>query len=87
MITLYYPPKNSEFSYWKAQLEQLALPYQFAELKPGSEPRLRDGEREVAGSEAIGAYLDELQQFVNGWYEDRCDRHEFDPNTGSGLQL
>jgi len=87
MIRLFYPPETGELSYWKTRLEQLALPYQLAELERGNEPRLIDGEKEFTGAPAISTYLEELQQFVNGWYEDRCDRYEFDPDAGSGLQL
>lgn len=81
MITIYYQPDSKEISSWKERLNQVFLKYELVKKDTAVIPKLVDGEKQIEGSPAIEAYLNGLEQFVKGWYDDRCDRHDFDPDS------
>jgi hypothetical protein len=82
MITINYPPDNkSNISSWQTRLDTLFVKYTFKEDGRLKEPLLVDGAQQAQGLNAIDAYLDDLERLVDGWYEDRCDKHEFDPDS------
>ena len=81
MITIYYPLKNNKINGWKARLDHLPLSYTFVEQDATTIPLLVDGEIRIEGIPAIEEYLDGLDGLVAGWYEDRCDNYEFDPDA------
>jgi hypothetical protein len=82
MITINYPPANkSNISGWQTRLDPLFVKYTFSEDDTLKEPSLIDGAEQAQGISAIDTYLDDLERLVAGWYEDRCDKHEFDPDS------
>jgi|GEM_PF-1406683 hypothetical protein len=81
MITIYYKPGGYDTTGWAERLDRISLKYEFVEDHNSTQPRLVDSEKEVTGLMAIDAYIESQEQFVNGWYEDRCDRYDFDPDT------
>ncbi|MES2809723.1 MAG: hypothetical protein V4619_13920 [Bacteroidota bacterium] len=81
MIIINYPPGSRGIANsWKARLDQLVMSHHLVEDGSLSLPLLSDGGQKVEGIEAINAHIDHLEQFVSGWYEDRCDKYEFDPD-------
>jgi hypothetical protein len=84
MIIINYPPVNKgNVSGWQARLDLLFVKYSFSADDTLTEPLLIDGVWQVQGISAIATYLDDLERLVAGWYEDRCDKHEFDPDSKS----
>lgn len=82
MITLTYPSKNSnKVVSWQVRLDRQLFKYELKEDAGLATARLQDGNKLVEGITAIEAYLDDLETLVNGWYEDRCDRYEFDADN------
>lgn len=81
MITIFYPQNSVDITGWKERLERALLTYEVTMLDSSSMPKLVDGEKEAEGVTAIEAYIDSQQQFVNGWYEDRCDVYEFNTDA------
>lgn len=86
MITITYPLNSKQIDTWKERLSQLFLKYELVESNIDTEHKLTDGDKQLVGTTAVETYLDEQQQLVNGWYEDRCDRHDFDPDAQSAVQ-
>lgn len=78
MITLFYEHANKDISTWTDRLDQLFLKYNLVEEPEAKFPRLIDNNKIAEGKTAIDDYIDGLEQFVKGWYEDRCDKYEFD---------
>ena len=78
MITIFYEHANKDVSIWTERLDQLFLKYNMVEDSNLLLPRLVDDKKIAEGKAAIDAYIDGLEQFVKGWYEDRCDKYEFD---------
>ncbi len=87
MIILNYYAGTPLLVGWKERLERLALPYKLVEQPSDSEPSLIDGDKLMTGATNINEYIDSLESFVEGWYEDRCDRYDFDPDAPSGLKF
>jgi len=78
MITIFYEHANKDVSIWTERLDQLFLKYNMVEDSNLLLPRLVDDKKIAEGKAAIDAYIDSLEQFVKGWYDDRCDKYEFD---------
>ena len=82
MITIYYHPQDPRISSWKERLDKMFMKYQLIEQEEATIiPLLLDGERQLEGVDAIEDYLNDLEEFVRAWYEDRCDRHDYDPDA------
>ncbi len=81
MIKIFYPETGHDITGWKERLDRTPLKYEFIITDNSETARLVDGEKEVTGIPAIEAYLESQEQFVNDWYEDRCDKYEFDPDA------
>ena len=78
MITIFYEHGNKDVSIWTDRLGALFLKYKTVEESEAEFPRLVDDKKIAEGKPAIDEYIDGLEQFVKGWYEDRCDKYEFD---------
>ena len=81
MITLYLPAMNSAYNDLKIRLDALPLRYHIIDTDTAAEPRLVDKEHDILGRSSIEAYLGELEEFAKAWYEDRCDKYDFDPDA------
>ena len=81
MITIFYQPNSLDITGWKERLDRTSLKYEFVEQGDSAVPRLVDGEKKMDGIPAIEAYLESQEQFVKDWYDDRCDKYEFDPDA------
>jgi len=81
MITIYYNPQTQNISGWRELLDRISLKYEVFDVDKATQPRLIDGDKEAIGTAAIDEYLENLEKFVNGWYEDRCDKYDFDPDS------
>ncbi|MCQ6957042.1 hypothetical protein [Mucilaginibacter aquariorum] len=79
MLTIYHHQDDKDVRAWKDRLDQLFVKYEFIEQENNEIPKLQDSDKQVNGKEAIDTYLDGLEQFVKGWYEDRCDKYDFEP--------
>jgi len=78
MITIFYEHGNKDVSTWTDRLNQLFLKYNLVEEPEAEYARLVDDKKIAEGKTAIDSYIDGLEQFVKSWYEDRCDKYEFD---------
>ena len=78
MITIFYEHGNKDISIWRDRLDALFLKYSTVEESEAEFSRLVDDKKIAEGKTAIDAYIDGFEQFVKGWYEDRCDKYEFD---------
>jgi len=78
MITIFYEHANKDIGTWTDRLDQLFLKYNLVEEPEAEFARLVDDKKIAEGKTAIDAYIDGLEQFVKSWYEDRCDKYEFD---------
>jgi len=78
MITIFHQHADKDIAAWKERLDQLFLKHEIIEDANLLLPRLVDDKKIAEGKPAIDAYIDGLEQFVKGWYEDRCDKYEFD---------
>ena len=78
MITIFYKHGNKDVSIWTDRLDALFLKYKTVEESEAEIARLVDDKKIAEGKPAIDEYIDGLEQFVKGWYEDRCDKYEFD---------
>ena len=78
MITIFYEHGNKDVGIWTDRLDSLFLKYSTVEEAGAEFPRLVDGKKIAQGKRAIDEYIDGLEYFVKGWYEDRCDKYEFD---------
>ena len=78
MITIFHQHADKDIGVWTERLDQLFLKYNIVEDPHVGLPRLVDDKKIAEGKAAIDAYIDGLEQFVKGWYEDRCDKYEFD---------
>ena len=76
MIQIFHHHNDKSISNWKERLDQLFLRYEIIEDFSEPLPRLVDDKERVEGDAAIDAYIDGLEQFVKGWYEDRCDKYD-----------
>lgn len=85
MMTIYFPAGSPEISTWTQRIDQLFVAYQLVERGTNTDHLLFDNGKTIAGTDEIDIYLDNLQQLVNGWYEDRCDRYEFNPDLKDHL--
>lgn len=81
MIKIFYPAESLDKNTWKELLDRTPLKYEFIIDDQTETSRLVDGEKVVEGKLAIDSYLENQEQFVQGWYEDRCDVYEFDPDA------
>ncbi|MDT3402025.1 hypothetical protein [Mucilaginibacter terrae] len=82
MITIFYPEKGHDITGWKERLDRTSLKYEFIiDNNNINAPRLVDGDNHAEGIPAIETYLESQEQFVKDWYEDRCDKYEFDPEA------
>ncbi|WP_454804286.1 hypothetical protein [Mucilaginibacter phyllosphaerae] len=81
MITISYPRNGLDVSDWKERLDRTSLRYEFIMDDHATVPRLVDSGKEAEGIPAIEAYLEGLEQFVKDWYDDRCDKYDFDPDA------
>lgn len=79
MITIFYEHGNKDINGWSDRLNPLFLKYTMVEDSDSVLPRLVDDKKTAEGKKAIDEYIDGLEKFVNGWFEDRCDKYEFDP--------
>lgn len=86
MITIFYPQNGPDITGWKELLDRAFLKYEFIKQDNATPHRLVDGEKEVEGVPAIEAYLENQEQFVKDWYEDRCDKYEFDPDAAPKIK-
>ena len=77
MITIYYHQEDVEVKTWTERLDKLFFKYILVQQNESGLPVLVDDEQELKGIKAIENHLDDLEKFVQGWYEDRCDRYEF----------
>jgi hypothetical protein len=82
MITIFYPGTGHDITGWKERLDRTSLKYEFIIDDNTTVPRLADGDNRAEGIPAIESYLESQEQFVKDWYEDRCDKYEFDPDAG-----
>jgi hypothetical protein len=81
MIIIKYPTESKDkINTWQARLDSLFTKYTFSEDDTLNQPVLIEGVWQVEGINAIETYLEDLERLVAGWYEDRCDKHEFDPD-------
>lgn len=81
MIKIYYSPGTTDVSAWKEKLEQIFADHEFIEQPNAIIPRLADDQKEITGVADIDAYLTTQLEFQESWYEDRCDKYEFDPDA------
>jgi len=81
MITISYPRNGLDVSAWTERLDRTSLRYEFIMDEHTTVPRLVDSGKEAVGIPAIEAYLEGLEQFVKDWYDDRCDKYDFDPDA------
>jgi len=81
MITIYYPSNDFDITGWQERLDRASLKYEFIIEDNATVARLVDGENKAEGIPAIETYLESQEQFVQDWYEDRCDKYEFDPDA------
>lgn len=81
MITIYYPRNSRNIDTWKENLDRIFMNYELKEGDDDTVPKLTDGGQQFEGIPNIESYLESLERFVAGWYEDRCDRYEFDPDA------
>jgi len=81
MITLYLPSSNNSYDVLKERLDALPVKHEVVKTDSGDEPRLADKNQEIAGRASIEDYLSELEEFAEAWYEDRCDKYDFDPDA------
>ncbi|RFZ85299.1 hypothetical protein DYU05_06800 [Mucilaginibacter terrenus] len=77
MITIYHQSNDNDIVAWKDRLEQLIVKHEFVVQDQIDVSTLVDDEEIVKGKQAIENYLEGLEQFVNGWYEDHCDMYNF----------
>jgi glutaredoxin len=77
MITLTYPPETKEAASWEERIKRMSLPYLILKQNDIQEPEIVDDGKHIQGVAAIENYLSSLEIFVAGWYEDRCDLHEY----------
>ncbi len=77
MLLLQYPENTPEVTLWENRLATMALKYAFVLNPKLLEPQIQYDADFVQGTNAIDAYLDELEKFVKSWYEDRCDKYAF----------
>ncbi|OOQ56778.1 hypothetical protein [Mucilaginibacter pedocola] len=78
MITIYYKHTLSKPDEWTVRLDATFSKYQLIADESLTQPKLIEGDKQIEGIAAIDAYIESLEQLVNGWYEDRCDKYEFD---------
>lgn len=79
MINIKYPSKyQQQASDWQARLDTLFAKYTFTQDDSLGEPLLMEGAKQASGVGEINNYVDELARLVAGWYEDRCDKYEFE---------
>ena len=76
-----YNPGSHDISGWAEQFDRISLKYELIKEESSTVPRLVDGEKQAEGFTAIDAYIESQRKFVNDWYEDRCDRYDFDPDA------
>ena len=81
MITIFYPRNGPDITAWQERLDRASLKYEFIIEDNTSVARLVDGQKEAEGIPAIEENLANQEQFVQDWYEDRCDKYEFDPDA------
>jgi hypothetical protein len=86
MITVFYPRNGRDITGWQERLDRASLKYEFIIEDNATIPRLIDGEKKVEGGPEIEAYLESQEQFVKDWYEDRCDKYEFDPDVAPKIR-
>ena len=77
MITLYYSSQTKEIPEWQNRLERMAIKHRLITKEEFADPQLQDGKECIKGAASIDAHLNKLEAFVQSWYEDRCDKYEF----------
>ena len=87
MIKIFYPEESLDITSWRERLDRIPLKYEFVKDDDAEAGRLVDGEKVVEGVLAIEAYLESQEQFALDWYEDRCDKYEFDPDAVPKINL
>ncbi|EDM37974.1 hypothetical protein PBAL39_16154 [Pedobacter sp. BAL39] len=87
MIKIFYPEESLDITGWKERLDRIPLKYEFIKDAAAETGRLVDGEKIVEGVPAIEAYLESQEQFALDWYEDRCDKYDFDPDAVPKINL
>ncbi|HEX8547507.1 MAG TPA: hypothetical protein VF691_11135 [Cytophagaceae bacterium] len=75
MIKLYFSSKDALIQTWESKLERLPIDSQLIEAREVNHPFLEYGKDTARGAKEITRYLEELEKFVNGWYECRCDNY------------
>lgn len=77
MIRLLHPSGLSEAEKWKAELEEMAVPFRF-EVTENKQPVLMEGSRKIEGVASIERFFIEYKTFLSSWNQDRCDMWFFD---------
>ncbi|GAA4331560.1 hypothetical protein GCM10023149_37430 [Mucilaginibacter gynuensis] len=86
MITIFYPSNGLDITGWQERLDRASLTYELIIEENSTVPRLVDGDNVAEGIPAIEAYLESQEQFVKDWYDDRCDKYEFDPDAAPKIK-
>lgn len=81
MIKIFYNPQTHDITGWRELLDRIALKYEVFDQDKATQPRLIDADKEAIGTASINEYLENLEKFVVGWYEDRCDKYDFDMDS------
>ena len=81
MIKIFHPRNGFDIKSWQERLDQVFLKYEFILEDRLNVPRLVDGEIVAEGLPAMESYLESQEQFLTQWYEDRCDKYEYDPDA------
>ncbi len=81
MIAIYYTPVTTEIESWKSRLDATFTKYEAVLSYDKPVPMIVDGIAVIEGKSAIEEYIANCENFFAGWYEDRCDKHDFFPET------
>lgn len=81
IIIKYNTTHQPRVANWQTRLDAIFAKYQFILDETLSDAELTEGAKKAIGPNAIDAYLDEQESLVAGWYEDRCDKYEFDADA------
>lgn len=72
MITLQYAERNAQVGEVEERLKSLSLAFESKTVPQVVKLQLIDGTKQVEGSAAIQAHLDELSQELHQWYYCNC---------------
>lgn len=74
MIDLHITSSISEELIWQNQLKEWCVAHQIIIDPSLSEPEIHEGSKKVVGVAAINQFLKEYKEFMDDWYDCRCDK-------------